>query len=243
MNELTETKMKTKMNKIIKRSARISGILYLILIPLGFFGVAYVPSTLIDFESMQGTVNNIAANESFFRIGIVSVLLMNLISVALVLYLYLLFRQTNKNMAGSMVILLLFGACISMLNEVSHFATIFLSSNNTQKAFTAEQLENLVELFHNIHLYGAYIATIFWGLWLLPLGYLIIKSRFLPKILGYLLLIAGIGYLIDSFVFFLSNQYTLGLTDFTFIGELLFPLWLVIIGAKKTIKEKEATVL
>ena len=78
--------------------------------------------------------------------------------------------------------------------------------------------------------YSSYIAAIFWGLWLFPLGYLIVRSRFVPRILGALLILAGVVYLIDSFALFLVPHYGITISDFTFIGEVLFPLWLLIKG-------------
>ena len=78
--------------------------------------------------------------------------------------------------------------------------------------------------------YGAFIAAIFWGLWLLPLGYLVFRSRFLPRIIGVLLIIAGFGYIIDSAALFLLPDLNIDISQFTFIGELLLLLWLLIKG-------------
>lgn len=220
-------------NQIInpsKHTARIAAILYLILIPIGFFGTAYVPFALVVPGEIAKTVSNIAASESLFRLSMVAVFLMNLVSILLVLFLYKLLKPVGKGMATLMVVFLMFGAGISMLNEVNHFAALLLSSADNGALFTIEQSQYLVRLFLDMHEYGSYIAVIFWGLWLFPLGYLIIKSNVLPKILGALLIIAGVGYLIDSSMLFLAPQFSVTFSDFTFIGEILFPLWLLIKG-------------
>jgi hypothetical protein len=106
--------------------------------------------------------------------------------------------------------------------------------------FTADQLQALVPLFLDLHEHGINIAGIFWGLWLFPMGYLVFKSGFLPRILGVLLMIGCFGYLIDSATFFLFPNFDASIAQFTFIGELLLPLWLLIKGVNVEQWEKRA---
>jgi cytochrome c-type biogenesis protein CcmH/NrfF len=96
--------------------------------------------------------------------------------------------------------------------------------------FTTEQSQALVTLLLDVHTYGLSITGIFWGLWLLPMGYLVFRSGFLPKILGILLMVGCFGYLIDSFGAFIFPDAHVSIALFTFWGEVLFPLWLVISG-------------
>ncbi len=99
-----------------------------------------------------------------------------------------------------MVIFMLISVPIAMLNELNHFAVLLLLSGaDYLKVFTAGQLQTLVPVFFDLHEYGILIASIFWGLWLFPMGYLIFKSGFISKIPGVFLIIAGSGYLIDTF--------------------------------------------
>ena len=232
--------MTNYMIKPSKHSARVAGFLYLILIPLGFFGMAYIPEMLEVPGDMASTVSNIVASESMFRLSMASGFLMNITMIALVLVLYKLLSPVGKNMATFMVVLGLVGVGISMLNEVNHFAALMLSGADTATLFTTKQAQYLVGLFLDVREYGAYIAGIFWGLWLFPLGYLIFKSNFIPKILGVLLIIAGVGYLVDSFALFLIPQYGITITDYTFIGEVTITLWLLIKGADVERWEKYA---
>jgi hypothetical protein len=95
-------------------------------------------------------------------------------------------------------------------------------------------------LFLDLHEYGILIATIFWGLWLLPLGYLVFKSGYIPRILGVLLIIGGFGYLIDFVVFFIFPNFEVSIGQFTFLGEILLPLWLLIKGVNIGVWEKRA---
>ena len=87
-------------------------------------------------------------------------------------------------------------------------------------------------LLLEMHEFGSYVAVIFWGLWLFPLGVLAYRSGFMPKTLGVLLIVAGFGYVADSFMYFLAPESLVPLSDFLFIGEVTFTLWLVFMGAK-----------
>lgn len=210
--------------------ARIAGALYLIMVPLGFFGYSYIPTFLIIPGDATSTANNIIASEWLFRLSIVSALTVQVVNIILVLVLYKLLNVVNKNYALLMVVFLLVGTPIAMLNQVNLFSVLhLLNSANSLSATEVGQLHNQVMLSLDIFRYGAQIAAIFFGLWLLPMAYLVFKSGFLPKLLGVLLMIGGIGYLIDSFTIFLFPGFK-GIVLFTFWGEILFPLWLVIKG-------------
>ncbi len=209
--------------------ARIAGFLYLLLVPLGFFGM-YSASTLVVPGDAATTANNILASEPLFRVGIVSALLVQVVNIFVVLALYKLLAPVNRNMALLMVIFILLGVPIAMLNELNHFAVLLLLSGTNNLAFTPNQLQSMVPFLLDLHAYGISIAGIFWGLWLFPMGYLVFKSGFLPRILGVLLMIGCFGYLIDSFAAFLLPNLHIQIAMFTFWGEVLLPLWLLIKG-------------
>jgi hypothetical protein len=97
-------------------------------------------------------------------------------------------------------------------------------------AFTAAQSQALASLFLDIYAHGFTIAHIFWGLWLFPMGYLIVRSGFLPRVIGVLLTIAGLGYLVDFTLFFLYPDVAVSVSNFTFVGEVVLILWLLIKG-------------
>jgi hypothetical protein len=142
-------------------------------------------------------------------------------------------------MALLMVMFVLAGASIAMLNKINQFAALqLLGSADYLKVFSIEQLQALAYLFLRLHSRGSDIAYIFWGLWLFPLGYLVFKSGFLPKILGLLLMIACFGYLVDSFSTFLGSNVSIGM--FAALGEVLFILWLLIKGVNVEAWEKRA---
>jgi len=213
----------------VKRTARLAGGLYLAVAPFSFFGILYVPSVLLVPGDAATTSRNIMASEWLFRSGTVSHLIGQIIFIFLVLALYRLLKPVNKDHAVLMVVLALLGIPIAFLNEVNHLAALRLISSADDGGFTSTQLQSQAMLFLDMRQSGILVAQVFWGLWLLPLGVLIFRSGFLPKLLGILLVIGGAGYLIDSGTQLLFPGLAT-ISQFTFVGELLFPLWLLIKG-------------
>jgi hypothetical protein len=209
--------------------------------PFGIFGIMYVSNTLIIPGDATTTANNILASESLFRLGIVSALITQLIQIFVVLVLYKLLKPVNKKLAVLMVIFILVGVPIAMLSELSRFAALLLLSGaDYLAAFTADQLHAQVMHFLDIREHGISIAGIFWGLWLFPMGYLVFKSGYIPRILGILLMIGCFGYLIESVILFLFPSIDVTISLYTFWGEVLFPLWLLIKGVNVEEWEKRA---
>jgi hypothetical protein len=175
----------------INRTARLAGGLYLALMPFGFFGIIYVPSVLVVPGDATTTARNIMASEWLFRSGTVSHLIGQIIFIFLVLTLYRLLKPVNKDHAVLMVVLALLGIPIAFLNEVNHLAALRLLSSADDGAFTSTQLHAQAMLFLDMRRSGILVAQVFWGLWLIPLGFLVFRSGFLPKVLGTLLVIGG----------------------------------------------------
>lgn len=208
--------------------ARLAGFLYLLVVPLGIVALS-ISSRLIVSGDAAATAANIRASESLFRLGIVSDFLAAIVMLLVALVLYQLLKSVNRNMALLMVSLVLIAVPIAMLNKLNQFAVLLLLSEPDYLAvFSTDQLQALAFLFLRLHSRGGNIAFIFWGLWLFPLGYLVFKSGFLPRILGILLMIACCGYVINSFAGFLG--YTVNVGMFAALGEVLFILWLLIKG-------------
>ncbi|HVP20347.1 MAG TPA: DUF4386 domain-containing protein [Anaerolineaceae bacterium] len=214
----------------INKTAHITGWLYLSLVPLGFLGIFTSSGILVPGDA-AAIANHILASETLFRLGIVVAFLVQIVNILVVLGLYRLLKPVDRSMAVLMVIFLLLGVPIAMLNELNQFAVLFLVHDAGHlTAFTGNQLQALVPFFLDLHQLGISIAGIFWGLWLFPMGYLVFKSGFLPRILGILLIIGCAGYLVESFAAFLFPSFDVNIALFTFWGEVLLPLWLVIKG-------------
>lgn len=207
--------------------ARVAGLVGVVVLASGSFA-GFVGSRLIVPDDVVATSNNIVASESLFRLGIVGSLVMMVAWLFYALLLYRLLRSVDKASAMTMVGLVLASVPIYMLNQVNLFA-VFLSAS--------DQLQEQVELFLDLHRFGSLVAAIFFGLWLLPLGLLVVKSGFLPKLLGILLMFGSLGYLVLFVQGFLfpGSERTLWTNPFlmvTHLSELALLLWLSIKGVR-----------
>lgn len=203
--------MKTNFNY-----ARLMGMSFLLLIIFGFYGMAYVPISLYDYDSVAQTLAQVKANPQLLRYGIMATVLMNVSSLFLAIFTYRWLKKFSSTLAVSAALLLMAGAIISLVNEL----------NNTSVLHFAQHSENseMIALHLNLYQNGVFIATMFWGLWLLPVGYaLLFQSRW-TKVLGVLLIISGVGYMLDSFIYLLWSHKIL-ISDYTFLGEILFTIW------------------
>jgi Domain of unknown function (DUF4386) len=219
-----------------KKIARFAGFLYFAMAIIGAFSLLYVPSKLIVPGNAAATANNITASESLFRLGAVSGLIFQVIFLVLALTLYKLFKEVNQSYAALMVALVAAAAPVAFLNILNQFAALHLLGDaDYLKVFEPNQLNAAAMFFIDLHNQGVIAVEIFWGLWLLPLGMLILRSDFIPKILGVLLIIACVGYLVDFLTRLLFPNYTsiiepiAGASKF---GELAIILWLLIKGVK-----------
>lgn len=222
----------------LNKTARIAGFWYFMTIPFGVFGIIYASSYLVVSGDAAATAKNVIENGWMFRLSIVSALLTQIVTVLAALFLYKLLKPVHKGMASIMVLAVSLGAPIAMLNEINHFAVlVLLGGANYLTAFSLNQLYAQVMFFFDLHTYGVLIAQIFWGLWLFPMGYLVFKSNFFPKVLGVLLMIACVGYVTDSLVFFLIPRYHDAVSQFALaaaaIGEFAFIPWLLIKGVRR----------
>src|SRR6266478_2586462 len=217
-----------------KKQARFAGLLYLLASLIGCFGLIYVPGKLIVRGDATATANNIRASETLFRLGIATELFGFTMFIFVVLALYRLFKGVNEKHALAMAILLLVSIPISLLNVLNDIAALILVSGaDFLSVVDKGQLDALAYLFVRLHGQGFVVAQIFWGLWLFPFGVLVIRSGFIPRVLGFLLFIAGFGYVASSFTSLLPyapfvDRFASVLT----LGELPIIFWLLIWGAK-----------
>ncbi|MBV8672802.1 MAG: DUF4386 domain-containing protein [Acidobacteriaceae bacterium] len=219
-----------------QKAARIAGLLYLVNGVTGFFGIVYVPSRLVVSGNPAATASNILASERLFRLGIVSELICAAEFVFLLWALYRLLGGVDKTHASLMVLLGLVFVPIMFVNTLTEIAALMLLRGaDFLSVFGKHQLEAMAMLSLDLHRYG-YVAGSMLGLWLFPLGLLVFRSGFLPRILGVLLIAAGFGYLADSLTPLLVPSYE-GIVGRIagiplMLGEPAMILWLLIRGAK-----------
>jgi hypothetical protein len=218
-----------------KKTARLAGFLYLL-----YIIVSIVASILRDKSVVLGdaaaTAKNILSSEWLFRASFVSDLVSGLLFFLTAWALYVLLQPVNKNIALLFMLLNLAGVAIQCANLLNQFAALLLLCGaDYLQVFRADQLQALAMLFLTFYKNGFWICQIFYGAWLFPLGYLVYKSGFLPRLLGIVLIIHCVGWLMTFLQFFLFPNYT-GITYLTyplgFIAEFGLSLWLLIMGAK-----------
>jgi hypothetical protein len=219
-----------------KRQARLAGLLYFLGSVPAPFGLIYVPNKLIVLNDPTATANHIRASESLLRFGIGCEVLTSIMFIFVVVALYRLFKAVNETNALAMMILLLVSIPISLLSVVNEVvALIVVSGADFLSVFDSGQLNVLAYILMRLHSRTLLVAEIFSGLWLVPFGILIIRSRFIPSALGYLLFVAALGYVASSLTFLLLPSY--GPVVDTVASKLIFfelpiILWLLIWGAK-----------
>jgi hypothetical protein len=227
--------MEEKTNSLNK-TARGAGILYIIMDVFMIFGGMYVYSKIYIPGDATATVSNILESEWLLRLGFVSLLFGLIIQLYLVHVLYELFKSVEKGQARMMVILIVAGVSVAFMNMLFQYAPVLLLSNAGHlSAFNPAQLQTLSMVSLDMYEHGLLITEIFWGLWLIPLGILVYKSGFIPKVLGILLVVGCFGHLIIFVSTFLFPDFSTILTpigETVTIGELPIFLWLLIKGAK-----------
>jgi Domain of unknown function (DUF4386) len=220
----------------IKKQARFAGFLYLLACLPAPFALLYVPGKLIVPGDPTATANHVRASETLLRLGMAGELINATAFIFVVLALYRLFKGVNKQHASLMVTLFVVSVPISFLNVLNDIAPLILVSGaDFLSVFEKSQLDALVLVFLRLHNNGLLVAQIFWGLWLFPFGVLVIRSGFIPRILGFLLFIAGFGYVASSFTSLILPSYAHLVGQFAMvleIAELPIVFWLLIWGAK-----------
>jgi len=217
----------------IKKTARIAGFLY----------VMYIVTSIIAdllgqfvFANAAATVNNITAHEPLFRVGLVISLFSYVLFLLAAWILYVLLKSVNKDLALLFLLLNLGGFAILVYSHLNLLSSLtLLSGADYLKVIQPDQLQAQAMLFINLYKNGSTIAQLPYGVWLFPLGYLVFKSGFLPKVLGILLIADGIGELIYVCQRLLLPGYIVisyPCLVVSFIAELSLAVWLVTKGVK-----------
>jgi hypothetical protein len=220
-----------------RKTARMAGLLYFLYLVISVFADVVGRSKLIVFGDAAATAQNLMVSGWQFQIGFMGDLLSAVLFLLTAWALYALLKPVNKNLALLFLLLNLGGVAVQCFSDLFLFASqLPLSGADYLKVFRADQLQALEMLLLYLYKNGFMIAQIFYGAWLFPLGYLVFKSGFLPKILGIVLMIHCVVWLMTFLQFFLFPgfnaityvSYPLGL-----IAELGLTLWLLIMGAKE----------
>jgi hypothetical protein len=219
-----------------KRTARIAGLWYLGF-TLGPFYLLYVPSQTIVHNDAAATAARVLAHETLYRWGMLAETLGSVIFIGLSLALYRLFEEVDRHHARQLVALVLVSSALGLVNVVfSAAALLIFQGGPSFAAFDGPTRDAIGMLLIRMHAQANGINQTFWGLWLFPFGWLIVCSRFLPRWLGYWILLDGIAWVVVGVTWFLTPEYTDALFRYfqpIFFAELAAMLWLLILGAKE----------
>ena len=222
-----------------KSYARIAGLLYLVIAVFGMFAIGYVPSVIIEAGDATTTANNLLANMGLFQMGIFGDVVVLLTEVVLTVMLYVMFKPVSSTLslvaAWSRLAMVLVMAVNLLINIMP---IVLLSGSEYLSVFELAELQAVAMLFIEAHQLGIYVWQLFFGMHLVALGYMIIKSDLFPRILGWMMFVGSFGYSIQGLanVMHIENAVLtyaiIGLLTVVTIGELAFAFWLLIKGIK-----------
>jgi hypothetical protein len=221
-----------------KTTARVAGLLWLLTATTAGFSLIYVRPKLMVFGDAAATVNNIIAFESLFRAAIASFVLSQIFMFFFGLTIFPLFKVANRALATVFLTSLLVSVGVGVVNSLNNIGALTLVTNpDYVRAFQPDQLNALAMTFLRLNNYGIGLGEIFTALYLFSLGLLIIRSRYMPRILGILLMIGACAFPINTFTKILIPQfYPVLMTRLTMLLNAFGPpatmLWLLIKGAK-----------
>lgn len=220
-----------------KKQARKAGWFYLLMGLTGGFGIMYAPTVILIPGDAAGTSLNLVENRITFLLSIVSFVIGQVLFVFLVLALDKLLRHVNAQLSKLMVALVLVGVPLAIINVLSLIAAEKLAgAPEYLNHMSPDELKAITLFCIEMYSSGITVTEIFWGLWLFPLGLLVINSRLIPKVIGVFLIIGGTAYLISSIggmiypggIEKLSGYLMLPLI----LGEFSMILWLLIKGGR-----------
>jgi hypothetical protein len=227
-----------------KRLARIAGVLYLLVGIFGGFAEGFVEPQMYVAGNAAATAGNVVANAGLVRMGVLADLLDATVFVFLAMTLYVLLKHVHTGAARAMVVLVALAAGITCLGAVFEFEGLRVATGAINlAAFGTAGSNSVVLLLLDTQHYGLLAAQIFFGLWLVPLGYLAYKSAMFPRALGVLLVVGAAGYLVDMLAAFLLPDVGTAIHGYVTIPSAIAEIWMVgyllVIGVKtKTSDER-----
>lgn len=219
-----------------KKKARLAGALYVLVLITGVFGLIYVPTKLFVAGDAAATIGNILLHETLFRLYIVNGIVSTVIFMFVALALYELFKDVNRPQATVMVILVVIQVPMALVGTLNQVAVLEMVRGVDYLSFLSRaQLDGLAMFCLHLDDQLTLAYELFWGLWLFPLAWLVIKSRSMPRFIGFWLILNGVAYVLTFLVGFLLPAYLDITNKIMFpllMGEVVFMFWLLIMGIK-----------
>lgn len=222
--------------------ARRAGLLYLVTVFSGPFVLLYVPRKIFVAGDASATVANLLAHATLFRASIVIGLLGELCFLGAVLMLYRLLKGVDRTLALLMVLLIFLVAPAGLVGTANRVATLTVLQGSYFAAFEPAQRDALATLLLEFDRRGVFVSELFWGLWLLPLGALIWRSKLLPRWLGGWLVANGLAYVAIAVTGILALPHLKTLNTLAtplLFGELVLTLWLLVVGVRPSMERED----
>lgn len=213
----------------VQRYARIAGLLFLISLVAGGFGEAYVPAKVIVAGDAAATAANIKAYDFLFRLGFAGFLIESLCDIGLASILYALLKPVNQQLSLLAAFFGLVGTTLFAAAELFFFLpTLILADPAWLTTFSSDQLNNFVFLSLRFFGFGVAISSLYYGMGWLVRGYLMFRSEYLPRFLGVLMAIGGLGFVVQAFARVFAPRFPSSLLMMLlFPGGLLLTFWLL----------------
>lgn len=235
---LNSTQIELETTKVTKGSSQrtaalVAGVGLVLMLFFAMFGTFFVLDSLVIPGDVATTAENIVNNQQLFRMGIASIIIVIILDVIVAWGLYVFLRPVNWSLSllGGWFRLvysaIFFVALINLVNALG-----LLTDADSSTLFAADQIPSQVMLSLNAFYAGWDAGLVIFGLHLVIVGYLVFTSGNMPRVLGLLVIIAGLGYTIDTFSALLLPGFGVTLSMFTFIGEVLLGFWLLIKGVR-----------
>jgi hypothetical protein len=221
--------------------ARIAGGLYLLTILTGIFAQGFVSGRLVVDGDAAATSANILAQRGLFQLGFAVYMIEMACQIAMTALFYDLLKPAGRSVSLLAAFLGLAGCIIKTFSRVFFVAPLFaLGGAHYLSVFSAEQLQALALIFLKVNDRGAGVALVFFGFYALLTGYLIIRSTFLPRILGVVSVIAGLGWL--SFLYPpLGYSLFPYIAAFGLLGAASLIVWLLVFGVNEQRWKEQAS--
>lgn len=214
-----------------QKSARTTGYLYLLSAVIAPFVLFYVPMQTRVPGNAAATAQKLLANETLFRSGLALGVFTLIIFLVVAILLYRLFKPVDADLARLMVVGVVVQVPIGLVLDTFTIASLMIFKGEALKELGVEQRQSVALLMLKLSSYGTQLLQSLWGLWLLPLGILVWKSRYMPRWLAVFVFLNGVTYVLISLAFMIAPTWQAVLQKYTFpllFGELAFMVWMVI---------------
>jgi hypothetical protein len=212
-----------------QRLARVAGVLYLLVGIFGGFAEGYADPTLYVAGDAAATLANVVGSPGLVRLGVVFHLVNGVCFISLALLLHVLLERVHPSVARAMLVLVALSVGITCLNAVFQFEALRVATGGAYTtAFGPGGAGALVLLLLDLQHYGTLSAQVFFGLWLIPLGYLTWMSGLFPRALSVALVVGGACYLVDLLAAFLAPDLSLKIHGVVVIPCAIAEIWMVL---------------